>query len=110
MRDLIILSSKAATKGNESCINQLFAILTTAEPNGYEHRLPPSVRVSPRPKPCGHQQAFICGLIRLRNDQGVGADGSPLLTNLTPTQQRLVSNGVATPFFWAGIGLMGAPW
>ena len=56
------------------------------------------------------RQAFIRGLIRLRNDQVIGVDGAPLLTDLTPTQQRRVANGVANPFFWAGIGLMGAPW
>ena len=56
------------------------------------------------------RQAFIRGLIRLVDDQVVGADGSPLLTELTPAQQRRVADGVGNPFFWAGIELMGAPW
>ena len=56
------------------------------------------------------RQAFIRGQIRLQNDQVVAAEGPPLLTDLTPTQQRRVANGVENPFFWAGIGLMGAPW
>ena len=56
------------------------------------------------------RQAFIRGLIRLVDDQVVGADGSPLLTELTPAQQRRVADGVGNPFFWAGIELMGSPW
>ena len=56
------------------------------------------------------RQAFIRGLIRLVDDQVVGADGAPLLSDLTPAQQRRVANGVGNPFFWAGIELMGAPW
>jgi len=33
-----------------------------------------------------------------------------LLTELTPSQQRRVSQGLKNPFYWAGISLMGAPW
>ena len=56
------------------------------------------------------RQAFIRGLIRLVDDQVVGADDTPLLTDLTPSQRRRVADGVKNPFFWAGIELMGAPW
>ena len=55
------------------------------------------------------RQAFIDGLVRLSGDEVIG-DGSPLLRELSPSQRRRVSNGVANPFFWAGIELMGAPW
>ena len=56
------------------------------------------------------RQAFIDGLVRLSGDEVIGVDGSPLLRELSPSQRRRVSNGVANPFFWAGIELMGAPW
>ena len=56
------------------------------------------------------RQAFIRGLIRLSDDAVLGVDGSPLISELTPSQQRRVSNGVENPFFWAGIELMGSPW
>lgn len=56
------------------------------------------------------RQAFIRGLIRLSGDDVLGVDGTPLISELTPTQQRRVSNGVDNPFFWSGIELMGAPW
>ena len=56
------------------------------------------------------RQAFIDGLVRLSGDEVLGVDGSPLLRELSPSQRRRVSNGVANPFFWAGIELMGAPW
>lgn len=56
------------------------------------------------------RQGFIRGLVRPEMDQVIGADGTPLLTDLTPSQQRRVAQGVANPFFWAGIELMGAPW
>ena len=56
------------------------------------------------------RQAFIRGLVRLVDDQVVGSDGTPLLTDLTSSQQRRVVDGVRNPFFWAGIELMGAPW
>ena len=56
------------------------------------------------------RQAFLRGMITLSGDKVLGPDGSPLLDDLTPAQQRRVVNGVANPFFWAGIELMGAPW
>ena len=33
----------------------------------------------------------------------------PLLTELTTSQRRRLIYGVANPFFWAGIELMGTP-
>ena len=56
------------------------------------------------------RQAFIRNQIKLAGPQLLGVDGTPLLRDLTPSQQRRVSNGVTNPFFWAGIELMGAPW
>ena len=56
------------------------------------------------------RQAFIRNQVKLSGDQVIGVDGIPLLQELTPSQQRRVSNGVSNPFFWAGIELMGAPW
>ena len=56
------------------------------------------------------RQAFIRNQVKLSGDQVIGVDGTPLLQELTPSQQRRVSNGVSNPFFWAGIELMGAPW
>lgn len=56
------------------------------------------------------RQAFIRNLVQLSGSDLIGMDGKPLLTDLTISQQRRVSNGVANPFFWAGIELMGAPW
>ena len=53
------------------------------------------------------RQAFIDGLVRLSGDEVIGVDGSPLLRELSPSQRRRVSNGVAN-HFWAG-ELMGAP-
>ena len=56
------------------------------------------------------RQAFIRNQIKLSGKELLGVDGIPLLQELTPSQQGRVSNGVANPFFWAGIELMGAPW
>ncbi len=56
------------------------------------------------------RQAFLSGLVRLKGDQIIGADGIPLLIDLTPTQQRRVARGMQNPFFWAGIELLGSPW
>ncbi len=56
------------------------------------------------------RQAFIRNQVKLSGSEVIGVDGTPLLSELTPSQQRRVSNGVSNPFFWAGIELMGAPW
>ena len=56
------------------------------------------------------RQAFIRNQIKLSGSEVIGVDGTPLLRELTPSQQRRVSNGESNPFFWAGIELMGAPW
>jgi len=56
------------------------------------------------------RQAFVRGQVRLVDDQLLGPDDIPLLTELTPTQQRRVQQGLQNPFYWAGISLMGAPW
>ena len=56
------------------------------------------------------RQDFIRGDIRLVGHQLIGADGVSLLSELTASQQRRIRNGLANPFYWAGISLMGAPW
>lgn len=54
--------------------------------------------------------AMAQGGIRLQGDRVLGVDGSTLLTNLTPAQQRRVAGGLENPFFWSGIELLGTPW
>ena len=56
------------------------------------------------------RQSFIRGLIRSEDDRLLGVDGTPLLTGLSQTQQRLISHRITHPFYWAGIQLMGTPW
>ncbi|MFM8936665.1 MAG: CHAT domain-containing protein [Vulcanococcus sp.] len=56
------------------------------------------------------RQAFIRGLVRLQGRDVLGPDGSVLLSNLNGSQQRRVAEGLANPFFWAGIELLGSPW
>ena len=54
--------------------------------------------------------SFAKGLIRLDGSKVLGADGVPLLLGLTSQQQRRVASGLAHPFFWSGIELIGTPW
>jgi len=56
------------------------------------------------------RSAMIDGRVRLQGDQVIGADGKPLLKNLTSVQQRRVASGMSNPFFWSGIELLGTPW
>ena len=56
------------------------------------------------------RQAFIHGLIRSEDDRLLGVDGAPLLTGLSPSQQRHITHKITHPFYWAGIQLMGTPW
>lgn len=56
------------------------------------------------------RQSFIRGLIRIEDDYLLGVDGTPLLTRLTKSQQRLIADRISHPFYWAGIQLMGTPW
>ena len=56
------------------------------------------------------RRSFASGQIRLRGDQLLGSDGTPLLEKLTQQQQRRVGTGLQHPFFWAGIALLGTPW
>ena len=51
------------------------------------------------------RQAFERQLVRLEGDQVIGVDALPLLSELTPLQQRRVANGLSNPFYWAGIEL-----
>ena len=56
------------------------------------------------------RQAFIRGIVRTDGNKVLGDGPEPLLTDLTTSQRRRLTNGVANPFFWAGIELMGTPW
>jgi len=48
--------------------------------------------------------------VRLQGDKVIGSDGVPLLTGLTPSQQRRIASGMTHPYFWAGVQLIGTPW
>ena len=56
------------------------------------------------------RQAMASGNVRLQGDKVIGSDGVPLLTELTPSQRRRVASGMAHPYFWAGVQLIGTPW
>ena len=56
------------------------------------------------------RRAFAQGEVRLQGESVVLADGTVLIRNLTPTQQRRVASGLEHPFFWSGIELLGTPW
>ncbi len=56
------------------------------------------------------RQAMATGKVRLQGDKVIGSDGVPLLTELTPSQRRRVASGMAHPYFWAGVQLIGTPW
>ncbi len=56
------------------------------------------------------RQAMATGKVRLQGDKVIGSDGVPLLTDLTPSQRRRVASGMAHPYFWAGVQLIGTPW
>ncbi|WP_216906625.1 CHAT domain-containing protein [Synechococcus sp. CCY 0621] len=56
------------------------------------------------------RQAMATGKVRLEGDKVIGSDGVPLLTELTPSQRRRVASGMAHPYFWAGVQLVGTPW
>jgi CHAT domain-containing protein len=56
------------------------------------------------------RQAMATGKVRLQGDKVIGSDGVPLLTDLTPSQRRRIASGMAHPYFWAGVQLIGTPW
>jgi CHAT domain-containing protein len=56
------------------------------------------------------RSAMIDGRLRLKGDQVLADDGTPLLRALTAAQQRRVAEGMSNPFFWAGVELLGTPW
>ncbi|WP_323206325.1 CHAT domain-containing protein [Synechococcus sp. BA-132 BA5] len=56
------------------------------------------------------RQAMFTGKVRLQGDKVMGSDGVPLLTGLTPSQQRRIASGMTHPYFWAGVQLIGTPW
>lgn len=56
------------------------------------------------------RQAMATGKVRLQGDKVIGSDGVPLLTELTPSQRRRIASGMAHPYFWAGVQLIGTPW
>jgi len=55
-------------------------------------------------------QAMATGKVRLQGDKVIGSNGISLLTELTPSQQRRIASGMAHPYFWAGVQLIGTPW
>jgi CHAT domain-containing protein len=56
------------------------------------------------------RRLFVSGAVRLDGDRLLGPDGKLLLRGLSMAQQRRVAEGLAHPYFWAGIQLMGTPW
>ena len=56
------------------------------------------------------RQAFSRGLVRLDGGLGDVYKRQVLLPSLTTAQQRRVADGLANPYFWAGIELLGAAW
>jgi len=56
------------------------------------------------------RRSFATGQVRLKGDQILGPDGTPLLQTLTSQQQGRLEAGLQHPFFWAGIALLGTPW
>jgi len=56
------------------------------------------------------RQDLIAGRISLVGDRVLAADGSPLLTNLTPAERQRIRGGLSHPYFWAGITMLGTPW
>ena len=56
------------------------------------------------------RRAMQTGLIRLQDDQILGVDGTPLISELTELQQSRIAYGMRHPFFWSGIELIGTPW
>ena len=56
------------------------------------------------------RRAMQNGLIRLQDDQILGVDGTPLISELTELQQSRIAYGMRHPFFWSGIELIGTPW
>ena len=56
------------------------------------------------------RQLFSSGQVTLAGNEVMGADGLPLLNDLSASQRRRMAAGVGNPFFWAGIELIGSPW
>ena len=53
---------------------------------------------------------FSRGRVQLVGNKIMAADGELLLDNLSAPQQRRVASGLANPYFWAGIEMVGSPW
>ena len=53
---------------------------------------------------------LMTGSVTMVADRLVGRDGQILLQDLNAAQQRRVATGLAHPYFWAGIELLGTPW
>jgi CHAT domain-containing protein len=54
--------------------------------------------------------AFRRGTVRLDGDRLVDADAKPLVAGLSPGDRQRLANGLAHPYFWAGMTLSGSPW
>jgi len=53
---------------------------------------------------------FASGRVLLSGDQIIASDGRVLLSGLNKVQQRRAINGLANPYYWSGIELLGSPW
>ena len=53
---------------------------------------------------------FSKGRVQLAGNKIIASDGELLLDNLSVPQQRRVATGLANPYFWAGIEMVGSPW
>ena len=53
---------------------------------------------------------FASGRVLLSGDQIIAGDGRVLLSGLNKVQQRRAINGLANPYYWSGIELLGSPW
>ena len=53
---------------------------------------------------------FASGAVRLVDRSLLGRDGQVLLSDLDVAQQRRLAEGLAHPYYWGGIELLGTPW
>ena len=56
------------------------------------------------------RKAFSRGLIRLDGEVIRGVDDEVLISGLDASQRNLARSGLAHPYFWGGIQLLGSPW
>ena len=54
--------------------------------------------------------AFASAEVTQKADKVIGPNGQILLSGLSVAEQRRIAGGLANPYYWAGIQLMGTPW